>query len=107
MLCLEGNFRQIDQRLGPLQVDFFASRLTYKMETRFDCDDHECLHFELGPVEPDRQGSNTNTPSTSCAYPGGTSMESTELVPCATGNVGGDPTPHFPGEGSDLSHTPV
>ena len=109
-------FHQINQRLGPLEVDLFASRLTHQLETYVSWrPDPMALATDVftgraqslcqSSMEPHWHGPGTDSPTTSRACTGGTSMESTGLVPGATGDVGGQPNPD-PSEGeSDHSHT--
>ena len=56
-------------------------------------------------MEPDWQGSGTDTPTTSRACSSGSGVESTGIVPSATGDAGETTTPHSPEEGSGHSHT--
>ena len=99
---------------GPVcqQVDLPTEGVC-QLETRPVGNSHGCIHFGLGraqsirqpAVEPDRQGTGPDTPTTSGACPSGTSVEGTGMVPSAPRDAGGSSSPDPPEEGSDPSHT--
>ena len=111
-------FHLINKKLGPLELDLFASWLTHQLPRTTMLEtgsgSHRCVHSELGqvqgicqpPMETDWQGSGTDTPKMSRACSTSSSVEGTGMVPSATGDAGETTTPDSPEEGSGHSRTP-
>ena len=89
-------FRAINQSLGPLEVDLFASRLSTQLPRFFSwrpdpmAEVTDTFNRQWGNLKgyanPDRQGSVTSEEPTSSSDPGGSSLEGPTMVP----NLAGD-----------------
>ena len=113
-------FHRINRRLGPLEVDLFASRLTHHLPNyaswrpdptavatdAFTMNWAQMRGYANPPLEPCREGTGPGAPTTGRACTSGASVEGPGLVPSTPGDAGGHTIPD-PTEGeSHPAHTP-
>ena len=105
-------FRKIDQTLGPLEVDLFASRLNsvpslFQLASGSLRSSYRCLPAGLVAIEglcqppmvPNREGTSPGANPTSTDSPPGTSLEDSAMVPTPTVDGSGMPLPSQGGHG--------
>ena len=105
-------FRKIDQTLGPLEVDLFASRLNsvpslFQLASGSLRSSYRCLPAGLVAIEglcqppmvPNRESTSPGANPTSTDSPPGTSLEDSAMVPTPTVDGSGMPLPIQGGHG--------